>query len=102
MQAKMSVSGVRAALQQIKPLISRTPIVVSEVPSNEASAPNLKIKFYFKCENLQKSGSFKFRGASNFLVQQSDSDLRKGVVAISTGKGPDEQMSRLDWLTSFV
>ena len=91
MQANISISGVRAAHQQIKPLIRRTPIMMSEVLSNMASTPNLKTKFYFKCENLQKSGSFKFRGASNFLVQQADADLRKGVVAISTGSGQTDR-----------
>ncbi len=83
---QMSLYGVRAAHKLIEPLIHRTPVLVSETLSYTASSPDLKIKFFLKCENLQKSGSFKFRGASNFIAQQSNADLRKGIVAVSTGK----------------
>lgn len=83
---QMSLNGVRAAHEIIEPLIHRTPVLTSEILSDAASSPDLKIKFFFKCEHLQKSGSFKFRGASNFIAQQSDADLQKGLVAISTGE----------------
>jgi threonine dehydratase len=43
------------------------------------------IKLFLKCENLQKTGSFKFRGASHFLAKLQDHELKKGVVASSTG-----------------
>jgi threonine dehydratase len=82
----MSLADVRAAHNLIKPLIHRTPMLIPDALSRAASSPDLSIKFFLKCENLQKSGSFKFRGASNFIAQQSDADLKKGVVAISTGK----------------
>ena len=81
-----SIAQVRAAHKVIQPLINRTPILQSESISCAASSADLKIRFFFKCENLQKSGSFKFRGATNFIAQQADFDLKKGVVAISTGK----------------
>ena len=81
-----SVADVRAAHEIIQPLIKRTPVLQSESISRAASSPNLRIRFFFKCENLQKSGSFKFRGAANFIAQQPNRDLGKGVVAISTGK----------------
>ncbi|KUJ16757.1 tryptophan synthase beta subunit-like PLP-dependent enzyme [Mollisia scopiformis] len=77
--------GVRTAQDLIKPLINRTPVLVSENLSHMASSPELNINFYFKCENLQKSGSFKFRGASNFIAEQPSEKLKKGVVAVSTG-----------------
>jgi threonine dehydratase len=43
------------------------------------------IKLFFKCENLQRTGSFKFRGASHFLARLQDHELSAGVVAHSTG-----------------
>ena len=81
-----SIAQVRAAHKVIQPLINRTPMLQSDSISLAASSTDLKIGFFFKCENLQKSGSFKFRGATNFIAQQTDFDLKKGVVAISTGK----------------
>ena len=81
-----SIAQVRAAHKVIQPLINRTPMVQSESISQAVSSADLNIRFFFKCENLQKSGSFKFRGATNFIAQQADCDLKKGVVAISTGK----------------
>jgi threonine dehydratase len=79
------VADVRAAHSTIQPLINRTPTLQSESISRAASSPDLNIRFHLKCENLQKSGSFKFRGATNFIAQQTDEALRKGLVAISTG-----------------
>lgn len=83
---KPSMAGVRVAHETIKPLINCTPLLQSESISRAASSSDLRIRFFLKCENLQKAGSFKFRGASNFIAQQSDRDLGKGVVAISTGE----------------
>jgi threonine dehydratase len=48
---------------------------------NEAAG----IECYFKCENFQRGGAFKIRGAANFLFSMSDSDRRRGVVAFSSG-----------------
>lgn len=83
---KPSMAGVRVAHETIKSLVNRTPLLQSEPISSVASSPDLRIRFFLKCENLQKAGSFKFRGASNFIAQQSNHDLEKGVVAISTGE----------------
>lgn len=85
-QQKLSRDAVQVAHDLIKPLINRTPVLVSEALSKAATTRDLKIKLFFKCENLQKSGSFKFRGASNFIAQQSDDQLQKGLVAVSTGE----------------
>ena len=44
-----------------------------------------KIKTYFKCENFQKTGSFKFRGAYNAISKLSPAQKKKGVLAYSAG-----------------
>lgn len=44
------------------------------------------LELFFKCENLQKAGSFKYRGAYHFLSQLSEKALRAGIVSYSTGK----------------
>ncbi|KAK5120444.1 hypothetical protein LTR85_006383 [Meristemomyces frigidus] len=82
---QMTLANVRAAHERIKPMIHHTPMMMSDSLSQIASTRQLKIRFFIKCENLQKSGSFKFRGASNFMAQQSDAALRRGVVAVTTG-----------------
>ena len=40
---------------------------------------------HFKCENFQRGGAFKIRGAANFLLSHSEEDLGRGVVAFSSG-----------------
>ncbi|MGC2766059.1 MAG: pyridoxal-phosphate dependent enzyme, partial [Candidatus Acidiferrum sp.] len=42
-------------------------------------------RLYFKCENLQKTGSFKIRGATNAIFSLTDEDVRRGVVTHSSG-----------------
>lgn len=79
------MADVLAAHEIIRPFVVCTPILQSDSLSLAASSPDLRLRFFFKCENLQRSGSFKFRGASNFIAHQHDRDLQKGVVAVSTG-----------------
>jgi threonine dehydratase len=63
---------VREAAERIKPLARRTPVLNFE-------------NIYFKCENLQRGGSFKIRGASNLILSLTAEQLAKGVVAFSSG-----------------
>jgi threonine dehydratase len=63
---------VREAAQRIKPLARRTPVLNHE-------------NIYFKCENLQRGGSFKIRGASNLILSLTPEQAAKGVVAFSSG-----------------
>jgi len=63
---------IREAAQRIKPLARRTPVLNYE-------------NIYFKCENLQRGGSFKIRGASNLILSLSLEQASKGVVAFSSG-----------------
>jgi threonine dehydratase len=75
-----SQNDIIDASNRIKSLIHRTPIFTSE-SLNQATAGNL----YFKCENLQKTGSFKFRGACNAVFSLSDNEASKGVATHSSG-----------------
>ena len=59
-----SIDDVRAAHARIKPYIHQTPILTSTY-LNELSGAEL----YFKCENFQKAGAFKVRGASNAVFR---------------------------------
>lgn len=66
--------------ERIKPYIHRTPVLKSEL-LNEMVQANV----YFKCENFQKMGVFKMRGATNAILSLSDEDRGKGVVTHSSG-----------------
>lgn len=71
---------VLAAHDRIRPYIHRTPILTSSY-FNELSGADL----YFKCENFQKAGAFKVRGASNAVFGLSDEQAAKGVATHSSG-----------------
>jgi threonine dehydratase len=71
---------IREAAQRIQPIASRTPVLTSRTFDAEAS-----VGAFFKCENLQRGGSFKIRGASNFVFSIERGKLPKGVVAYSSG-----------------
>ncbi|HVX67449.1 MAG TPA: pyridoxal-phosphate dependent enzyme, partial [Bryobacteraceae bacterium] len=73
-------SDVRAAAQRIRPIAARTPVMTSRTFDAEAG-----LRVFFKCENLQRGGSFKIRGASNFVFSLAPEALAKGVVAYSSG-----------------
>ena len=68
------------AHERIKYQIHRTPLL-SSISLNEM----LGCKLYFKCENLQKVGAFKFRGASNAVLSLGKDKLQKGVATHSSG-----------------
>lgn len=66
--------------ERIKPLIHRT-LVLRCIALDEISGGNL----FFKCENFQKAGAFKSRGATNAVFQLSEADLKRGVATHSSG-----------------
>jgi threonine dehydratase len=80
MQSDVSAVMVRDAEVRIKPLARRTP-VFSSTSINQAAG----IEIHFKCENLQRGGAFKIRGASNLILSIPEEDLARGVVAFSSG-----------------
>ena len=69
-----------SAQKRIKNLIHNTPVLTSE-SINNISGANL----YFKCENFQKIGAFKMRGALNAVMSHSSKDIKKGFVTHSSG-----------------
>ncbi|TVQ53006.1 MAG: pyridoxal-phosphate dependent enzyme [Rhodobacteraceae bacterium] len=71
---------VAAAHERIRPYIHRTPILTSETFDRMTGA-----KLFFKCENFQKAGAFKARGASNAVFSLSDEQAAKGVATHSSG-----------------
>ncbi len=68
------------ARSRIADLIHRTPVLTSRL-INEITGADC----YFKCENLQRMGAFKMRGASNAILSLSDAERAKGVVTHSSG-----------------
>jgi threonine dehydratase len=68
------------AHERIRPRVHRTPVLTSHSIDAQAGA-----ELYFKCENLQKTGSFKIRGATNAIFSLTDEEARRGVVTHSSG-----------------
>ncbi len=73
-------ADVEAAHARIAPHIHRTPVLTSEYMNALTGA-----ELFFKCENLQKAGAFKARGASNAVFGLSDEVAAKGVATHSSG-----------------
>jgi threonine dehydratase len=71
---------IQAAHARIAPRIHRTPILTSSSLDAFVGA-----RVFFKCENFQKTGSFKIRGASNAIFSLSDDEVRHGIVTQSSG-----------------
>jgi threonine ammonia-lyase medium form len=76
----VTFSDVQAAAARLHGQAHRTPIITSETFDQMAGC-----RVYFKCENLQRAGAFKFRGAYNALSLLSAEQRTRGVVAFSSG-----------------
>jgi threo-3-hydroxy-L-aspartate ammonia-lyase len=76
----VTFDDVAAAHQRIKPQARRTPVLTSSTIDALSGA-----KVFFKCENLQRMGAFKFRGAYNALSQLGPEEKQRGVLAFSSG-----------------
>jgi threonine dehydratase len=76
----MDLSDVQQAYERIKDYIVKTPVMTSTTINRMTGC-----KVFFKCENFQKVGAFKFRGAFNTLRQLSDEEREKGVITHSSG-----------------
>src|SRR3989475_11112705 len=74
------LEAIRAAHRRIASHIHRTPVMTSASLDAIAGA-----RLYFKCENLQKTGSFKIRGATNAIFSLSEEEAARGVVTHSSG-----------------
>lgn len=72
--------ALRESELRIRPYIHRTPVMTSKAISQIAGC-----ELFFKCENFQKMGAFKFRGAMNAILQLNESDKKRGVITHSSG-----------------
>ncbi|MBO6524632.1 MAG: pyridoxal-phosphate dependent enzyme [Balneolaceae bacterium] len=75
-----TLSDIKKAHEVIKPYARLTPVLRSEHVNKRTKAD-----VFFKCENFQKVGAFKFRGASNAVLTLSDEEAQKGVATHSSG-----------------
>lgn len=76
----VDIQQIRAAAERIRPHIHRTPVLTCATLDGLSGA-----RLFFKCENLQKVGAFKMRGASNAVFSLSDEEAARGVATHSSG-----------------
>jgi len=76
----LDLDRIRAAQERIRPYVMRTPVLTSS-RLDEASGASL----FFKCENFQKIGAFKARGATNAVFALDDATAKRGVATHSSG-----------------
>src|SRR3990167_6664046 len=76
----LTIDDVHAAAQRLRGRIHRTPVIGCR-SFDDASGYSV----FFKCENLQRAGAFKIRGALNKLLTLGPAELARGVVAYSSG-----------------
>ncbi|MEZ6094980.1 MAG: pyridoxal-phosphate dependent enzyme [Pirellulaceae bacterium] len=79
-KSTVTLADIKRAARRIGSYTHRTPVVTCESIDRIANT-----QLFFKCENLQKAGAFKFRGAVNALANLAPQDLAKGVVTHSSG-----------------
>ena len=76
----VTFADVEAAAARLEGVAHRTPVMTSKTADASAGG-----KLFFKCENLQRGGAFKFRGAYNAIATLSEDQRRHGVIAYSSG-----------------
>jgi len=76
----LTIELIQEARARIASRVHRTPVVTSRA-FNEAAGKNV----FFKCENLQRAGAFKIRGATNKILSLTNDEKRRGVTAFSSG-----------------
>jgi threonine dehydratase len=80
MDQRPTIKNIREAHQRIQSYIHKTPVLTCNSLNKIVGA-----KLFFKCENFQKVGAFKFRGACNTVFSLSDVEASRGVVTHSSG-----------------
>lgn len=75
-----TIKNIEEAHSLIKPYIHKTPLIKSELLNNK-----LQCSLVFKCENMQKSGAFKYRGATHAILKLNDEEKSRGVATHSSG-----------------
>ncbi|MFN6498172.1 MAG: threo-3-hydroxy-L-aspartate ammonia-lyase [Nostoc sp. DedQUE01] len=76
----VTITDVQAAQARLLGIAHRTPVQTSRIVNNRTNS-----QVFFKCENFQRTGSFKFRGAYNALAQLSPAQKQTGVLTYSSG-----------------
>ena len=76
----VTYNDIEKAHQRISDHIHNTPILTSDSLDNELGS-----NLFFKCENFQKTGSFKIRGATNSILQLKDTEIKNGIITTSSG-----------------
>lgn len=82
----ISIDDIFAASERIHGLVHTTPVMrSSSIDSMASAAAGFPVEAFFKCELLQKTGSFKARGACNAVLSLADLEAASGVVTHSSG-----------------
>ena len=76
----VTCNDIEKAHQRISDHIHNTTILTSDSLNNELGS-----NLFFKCENFQKTGSFKIRGATNSILQLNDKEIKNGIITTSSG-----------------
>src|SRR6266571_8426699 len=76
----LTLELIKQAAARIAGRVHRTPIITSRSFNEVAGC-----EVFFKCENLQRAGAFKARGATNKILSLNDDEKRRGVIAVSSG-----------------
>ena len=76
----VTYNDIEKAHQRISDHIHNTPILTSDSLNNELGS-----NLFFKCENFQKTGSFKIRGATNSILQLKHTEIKNGIITTSSG-----------------
>jgi threonine dehydratase len=76
----VSFDDIQAAYERVRKVVVKTPVMTSTTIDKLTNA-----EVYFKCENFQRVGAFKFRGAFNALSQLTIDERKKGVITHSSG-----------------
>lgn len=87
-------TDIEAALRRIQPHIHKTPLMSATRLGQRSGDVHLMLK----CESMQRTGSFKVRGALNAMMQLTDAERTKGVVTVSTGN----HAQALSWAAAVV
>ncbi len=93
------LSDIQSAHKRIKPFIHRTPVLTSQQLNRI-----FECELFFKCENFQKVGAFKFRGATNAVLSLSEDQKNHGVVTHSSGNHAAALAlaAKMNGITAFI
>jgi threonine dehydratase len=83
----ITLDSIREAAGRIAPYVHRTPVLTSRLfdVAAEAASGGARRRVFFKCENFQRGGAFKMRGATNRIRRLGEAERERGVVAFSSG-----------------